>query len=254
MTPEDEARALVRLLWRAYTPVGTPRRGPRQRFTVDDVVAEAVALADSDGLAAVTVRSLARRMGVGAMSLYTYVPTREVLVALMVDATIASRPVPAPEATVRDSLAALVRDLRAEYLAHPWMLDCSPWRDALGPGRLHRYEAQLTLIDDLPIDDVQRDAIVTLLESFAAGSAREAVGARAAQSSGMTDHQWWDVVGPELAALTPAGAFPLANRVGTAVGERYEAPGSGDDGFETGLAVLLDGIERLASGGSRPHA
>ncbi|WOC13843.1 TetR/AcrR family transcriptional regulator C-terminal domain-containing protein [Gordonia sp. MP11Mi] len=243
MTPQEEAKALVRLLWRAESESASPRRGPKQRFTVDEVVTEAVALADADGLAAVTVRTLARRIGIGAMSVYTYVPTRDVLVALMVDAVAVDRGVPAPGATVRQSLAATARDLRAEYLEHPWLLEVSQWRDTLGPGRLRRYEAQLAAVDELPVDDVERDALITLVESFAAGSARAAVGARVASTGAMTDRQWWDVVGPELAAVMPDGRFPLASRVGTAVGERYGAPGSGIDGFEMGLAVLLDGIE-----------
>ncbi|MCF8589177.1 TetR/AcrR family transcriptional regulator C-terminal domain-containing protein [Gordonia liuliyuniae] len=243
MSPEEEAKALVRLLWRAESEPASPRKGPRQRFTVDEVVAEAIALADADGLAAMTVRTLARRLGIGAMSVYTYVPTRDVLIALMVDAVALERGVPAPGATVRESLTATARDLRAGYLEHPWLLEVSPWRDALGPGRLQRYEAQLAAIDELPVDDVERDALITLVESFAAGSARDAVGARAASKGAMTDPQWWGVVGPELAAVMPDGRYPLATRVGTAVGERYGAPGSGVDGFELGLAALLDGIE-----------
>ena len=67
------------LLWRHEPAVAaelarTARRGPRQRLTVDDVVDAAIDLADREGLAAVTMRSLAQHLGVGAMSVYTYVP------------------------------------------------------------------------------------------------------------------------------------------------------------------------------------
>lgn len=243
MSPEDEGRALVRLLWRAEA--GEPaagRKGPKQRLTVDEVVDSAIALADAEGLAAVTMRALAARLGVGPMSVYTYVPTRDVLVALMVDAVALAQPPVERLATVRASLVAAVRMRRDEYLGHPWLLDAPSWRDVLGPGRLTHYEAQLALIEDLPIDDIERDWMLVLLESFAAGAARSS-GARGAASRPMTDAQWWDVVGPELAAVMPADRFPLAGRVGTAVGEHYSAPGDPDAGFERGLQVLLDGLE-----------
>ena len=242
MTPEDEGRALVRLLWRSET--GEPvraRKGPKQRLTVDEIVDSAIALADAEGLAAVTMRALAGRLGIGPMSVYTYVPTRDVLVALMVDAVALAQAPVAPSSTVRASLAAAVRARREEYLAHPWLLDAPSWRDVLGPGRLSHYEAQLGLIEELPIGDIERDWLLVLLESFAAGAARSS-GARGAASRPLTDAQWWEVVGPELAAVMPAGRFPLAGRVGTAVGEHYSAPGDPDAGFELGLEVLLDGI------------
>ncbi|KXP14356.1 TetR/AcrR family transcriptional regulator [Tsukamurella pseudospumae] len=248
MNPEDEGRALVRLLWRSET--GEParaRKGPKQRLTVDEVVASAIGLADAEGLAAVTMRALAARLGVGPMSVYTYVPTRDVLVALMVDMVAAAQPPVERLVTLRESLVAVVRARRDEYLAHVWLLDAPSWRDVLGPGRIAQYEAQLALLDDLPIDDIERDWLLVLLESFAAGAARSS-GARGAAARPLTDAQWWEVVGPELATVMPAGRYPLAGRVGTAVGEYYSAPGDPDAGFERGLQVLLDGLESTIPG------
>ena len=244
MDPRDEARALVRMLWRGQGAQAVrPRRGPRQKYTVDEVVGRAIELADAEGLAAVTMRALGQRLGIGPMSVYTYVPTRDVLVALMVDAVAAAQEPVTARATVRASLAAAVRSRRAEYLAHSWLLDAPSWRDVLGPGRLLHYEAQLTLVEDLPMNDLERDWLIVLLESFAAGAARSS-GARGASTRSLTDAQWWEVVGPELAAASGAERFPLAQRVGTTVGEYYSAPSDPDAGFELSLDVLLDGIEK----------
>ncbi|WP_259144738.1 TetR/AcrR family transcriptional regulator [Tsukamurella ocularis] len=248
MNPEDEGRALVRLLWRAEAGEPAPgRKGPKQRLTVDEVVASAIELADAEGLAAVTMRALAARLGVGPMSVYTYVPTRDVLVALMVDAVALAQPPVERLATLRASLVAAVGARRDEYLAHTWLLDAPSWRDVLGPGKIGQYEAQLALLEDLPIGDLERDWLIVLLESFAAGAARSS-GARGAASRPMTDAQWWEVVGPELAALMPPGKYPIAGRVGTVVGEYYSAPGDPDAGFELGLQALLDGLESRIPG------
>ena len=71
----DPARTLA-LLWRAGQP---SRRGPRPRLDVDTVVDAAIALADEQGLEAVTMRALAARLRVSAMTLYGYVPGKDEL-------------------------------------------------------------------------------------------------------------------------------------------------------------------------------
>lgn len=244
MTAEEEARALVRLLWRDpdQAPAAAGRRGPKPRVSVDEVVTSAIGLADAVGLGAVSMRALAARLGLGPMSLYTYVPTRDVLLALMVDRVAADTPVPAAASTVLESLDAMTRALRREYLAHPWLLEVSQWRQVLGPHRLQRYESQLQIIESVPMSDLARDHVISALTAFVIGNARESVGARTAAESGLTDEDWWAVVGPALTSVMPPGGFPLAGRVGSAVGQHYRAPGDPDDGFDFGLARLLDGL------------
>src|SRR5688572_27806436 len=78
----DPARTLA-LLWRRAER-GT--RGPRPKLSVDAVVDAAIALADEAGLQAVSMRTLAGRLGVSAMTLYTYVPGKAELLDLMLDA------------------------------------------------------------------------------------------------------------------------------------------------------------------------
>src|SRR5690348_6674463 len=79
----DPARTLA-LLWR--TGDEQPRRGPRPRRSIDDVVQEAIAFADDAGLDALTIRALATRLGLSPMALYTYVPGKAELLDLMLDA------------------------------------------------------------------------------------------------------------------------------------------------------------------------
>src|ERR1700681_4164034 len=78
----DPARSLA-LLWRDSAVV--PRHGPRQGLSIDAVVASATQVADTEGLEAVTMRQVARALGVAAMTLYTYVPSKAELLDLMLD-------------------------------------------------------------------------------------------------------------------------------------------------------------------------
>ncbi|PRC41315.1 TetR family transcriptional regulator, partial [Mycobacterium sp. ITM-2017-0098] len=68
----DPARTLE-LLWRTSGETRATR-GPKQRTTVDAVVAAAIDIADTDGLGALTIRSVAARLGIAPMATYTYVP------------------------------------------------------------------------------------------------------------------------------------------------------------------------------------
>ena len=81
------ARDLIDLLWRDHPAAPTAgSRGPRARVTASEVVAAAVALADAEGLEAMTVRRLSGDLGISAMSLYTHIGSRDDLLVLMADA------------------------------------------------------------------------------------------------------------------------------------------------------------------------
>ena len=77
----DPARSLE-LLWGARR---TPTRGPKPGLSVERIVYAAIELADAEGLAALSMRRVAERLGVGTMSLYTYVPGKAELLDVMVD-------------------------------------------------------------------------------------------------------------------------------------------------------------------------
>lgn len=241
-----QARQIVELLWRADQPT---RRGPRPRVGVDDVVGTAVRLADADGLATLSIRSVAAALGLRPMSIYTYVPSKDTLLLLMVDAVAADDgPIEAGQ-PLRGRLAAIAGQYRSELLRHPWLLSVPRWRGVLGPHLSRRYERHLAVLDGagpasgVPFDDVELDTIVAALRAFATGSARAEIDARSASAdSGQTDAQWWDIYGPLLAEVMPADEFPVSARVGSTVGELYQAPGDTDAAYEFGLTRLIDGI------------
>ena len=60
-----EGRQVVELLWAPSSQVGV--RGPKPRTSLAEVVAAGVAIADAEGLAALSIRKVASLMGIGAM-------------------------------------------------------------------------------------------------------------------------------------------------------------------------------------------
>lgn len=134
-----EGRRIVALLW--DPPEVTTGRGPRAKLTLAEVVAAGMAEADESGLAALSIRRVAKRLGIAAMSVYTYVPGRSELVELMIDAAYAEFSLPDPALGWRERLSAHVEQSWLMLRRHPWLLDYNVARMPVGPHVLDVEEA-----------------------------------------------------------------------------------------------------------------
>jgi AcrR family transcriptional regulator len=241
----DPARSLA-LLWRTREKSGGKGKG-RPDLSVDAVVRAAIEIADTDGLAALSMRRVAERLGVGTMSLYTYVPGKAELLDVMLDTVVGEYERPAViEGGWRAALEFIARERWSLYQRHPWMLYVATSRPPLGPNITAAYEYELTAIDGIGLTDLEMDSVVTLMGGYVHGAARGAVeAAQATQHTGMTDEQWWHAHSPYLATIMDASRYPLASRVGSASGEAHNAAYNPGHAFEFGLERILDGIETL---------
>lgn len=250
-----EARRTIDLMW--FPDAAPSRRGRRPALSVARVVTAAIALADAEGLEAVTMRRVSQELGVVPMTLYTYVPDKAALLDLMLDRLYLDMPRrPRPDQPWRERLAAIAEENRALYARHPWAAGLPASRPPLGPGLMAKYEYELTAFDGVGLDDVETDSALTYLLGFVQGSARAAADARAAaERSAQTDAEWWAASGPALAMIVDPEAFPHATRVGTAAGEALGGAYQPEHAWTFGLERVLDGlgvlIERRASDNHR---
>ncbi|WP_026925121.1 TetR/AcrR family transcriptional regulator [Glycomyces arizonensis] len=244
-TADAPKPSLLELLWREAP--ASPRRGPRKGLTVDAVVDAAIAIADAEGLEAVTMRRIAQSLGVAPMTLYTYVPGKAELIVLMLDALYAA--MPRTETTGRlwrERLAAVARDNYAMYRAHPWAAAASQTRPPLGPGQCAKYEHELRSLDDTGLSDVERDDALAYLLAFVRTAAADAARAEAErETTAMSDREWWESNGPLLAKVFDAERYPTAARVGQAAGEAHGAAFEPRHAFDFGLERTLDGLAAL---------
>ncbi|MBF6285123.1 TetR/AcrR family transcriptional regulator C-terminal domain-containing protein [Nocardia cyriacigeorgica] len=242
----DPVRTLE-LLWRVPTPSG---RGPKQRSSVDEVVAAAIEIADTEGLEAVTMRAVATHLGLTPMATYTYVPGKAELIDLMLDAVYLAMPRPDLGGLPwRERVTTIATENRAMLTKHPWVAYIPTTRPPLGPGQTAKYDHELRAFDGLGLDDVQMDAALTYLLGFVTSVARIATDtARAAAESNQSDSEWWERAAPLLETCITAEQYPLATRVGAAAGSAFDGAYSADHAYEFGLARVLDGLDRLISG------
>jgi len=86
------------------------------------IVAAALAIADAEGFAAVSMRRVAQELGVGTMSLYYYAKSKAELVSAMDDALMAEVLVQALPEDWHEALTAIALRTRDVFVRHPWAL------------------------------------------------------------------------------------------------------------------------------------
>jgi len=160
----QDVDAHVRRLWRRRgTAAPGPRRGPRPQLDLDEILDAAIALADADGLAAVSTRAVAARFDKTAMALYPYVGTKENLLALMRDHASAMPPWDDPDTGLADALRAWAQALFDVYVAHPWLAE-RPWADASqGPNEHDWLERLVGILDSHGVPPTRRAVAVTMV-------------------------------------------------------------------------------------------
>ncbi|MEV4085477.1 TetR/AcrR family transcriptional regulator C-terminal domain-containing protein [Nonomuraea fuscirosea] len=225
-------------IWSRPSP---PRRPV---LTREAIVAAAVALADAEGLDAVSIRRVAAELDARAMTLYSYIERKEDLLALMLDEISAEVLVAEPlPADWREALLLLARRERELVRRHPWRVDLVHQRVAVGPNGLRHVEQKLAAFDGLEIDRLTAWRFLAVFNDYMTGFViREAVERAAPREQGIDDAERAAVAEPYIRELVDGGELArLAPMIEQGV------PGA-DDNFERGLGWVLDGIERHLHG------
>ncbi|GHG19556.1 MULTISPECIES: GntR family transcriptional regulator [Amycolatopsis] len=245
------AKALERLsqegLVRAEPRSGTvvadrDRRGGQRGLTREQLVRTAIAIADTEGLGALSMRGVAARLGVAAMAPYRYVRGKDELVLLMADAAFGERGYPAkPSGDWRERLTLGGRTLWALFRRHPWLAQLGPITRPLPLRNLAVHgEWALSALAELNVDAATLCNLHVLFFGHIQGMAVHLEREQSAlASSGLTDDDWMDHQAPAVAAMTtghPTFARMLADLTETG----YDLVL--DDIFELGMRALLDGL------------
>ena len=202
--------------------MSTQKDTPKQKLSRERIAAAALALADREGFAEVSMRRVALELRVGTMSLYYSVKTKDDLVAAMDDALMAEAIVPSLPKDWRRAIMLIARRTHGIFTRHPWalvsMLSAPP-----GLNAMRHMEQCLVALSETNLTGKQKMTLLALVDDFVFGHAlREAGGDQ-------------DVDSEFAAAQIAAGAFPQIQKMFAA--GRAEAR---KDRFERGLRMLLD--------------
>lgn len=216
--------------------VGRPARVSRR-----EVVAAAIAVADEDGLAKLSMRAVAKALGVGTMTLYSHVPGREELIDLMIEHAHSELDLPGADLAWRPALEMYARSQWTMLRAHPWLLDLNPWRMPLGPHVLAAQEAGARCLVDTGLGATQVVETIGILDNAIIGAARSAVAEAADEVREGEDYEsYWTGSSQFWEERFDPARFPTMTRLWS-VGA-YDTAATP---FDLRLGGLLDTIELL---------
>lgn len=219
-------QAEFELLWGEAT---RNARGRPAGLSRERIVAEAVAIADAEGLQKVSMKHLAERLGSGVMSLYRHVPGKDELVLLMYDSLLAG-PAPLPEADHwRQILRHWGLGVRDLFTTHPWALTVATSERTMGPGEAAWVDTvigRLTAVG-MPVE-LGLTAVLTV-DCFALGAVRPEI------NGTEQDTQFFSF----LADPAIRARFPNLARLA-----EPDTVTDMVDHFEFGLDRVLDGLEQ----------
>jgi len=221
-------------------------RSDRVSLTRERVLRAAVELADEEGIDALTMRRLGRRLGVEAMSLYNHVADKDDLLDGMAEVIAAELEVPTGFPDWRASIRSSACAAHAVMLRHPWASRVVESRTRSGPARLRLVDATVGVLTGagFPMRVVIQS--IMALDSYTYGYALQedawpypAEGAqeRAAAFSETVPRQAYPHMTALLDHVADLEAGPLVD-------------------FEFGLDLLLGGLERMltAPGARQPRS
>lgn len=147
-----------------------PRRGRRPSVSRDDVLAAALRLVESDGLAALTMRDLARALGVAVGTVYAAAGAKEEILQGLADTVLGDLArVPVADLPWRAALVALFGEWHGLMLAHPAIAQLSVLEPLVGPGISAGHDTIFAIIHAAGFGDAEAITLFTTLSSYTAG-------------------------------------------------------------------------------------
>jgi AcrR family transcriptional regulator len=220
-------------------PVPARSRPQPSRLTLDSIVDAAARIIAADGYDALNMRRLAQECGVGVMTLYGYVRTKDELLQALADRLFQLVELPDDVSLPwQERIIGVLRSVRAVFLDHPELLAITAMHRLDGPGVYRGAEYLFGALEEAGLTGQEIVFAFDALVSFTLGFVQREVGADRSVAGPL----------PGLHRL-PREQFPrVIDLAGHLVARDPEA------GFEAGLVLLISGIAAGAGGGRRKRS
>lgn len=204
----------------------------------DKVLHAALRLADRRGIESLTMRNLARELGVEAMTLYYYVPNKDAVLEGIADLVASEIELPDPGPDWKTATRQRALSAHQVLIRHPW--SSMLWmRVNIGPARMRYMDSALRGFRDAGLSPAMTELAFHAVENHIVGYTLQEMSFTlpAGDLAEFAD---------EFLRQLPTDEYPyLAEHVRQHM--THESIGGGD--FEFGLELLLDGIERVRAQG-----
>ena len=224
-----------------------PPTEQRAQLSKELVLETAVALAARDGIESLSMRKLAAELGAGAMSLYHYVPNKEVLLDGMVDIVFREIELPPTDLDWRTAMRRRARSTRDVMNRHRWAVGLMESRATPGPASFRLHDAVLGCLREGGFSIEMTIQAYSVLDAYIYGFALQEKtvpfedaeeGAAVAQEQARKFAE--EAAEQQTAAL--AEEFPYLAEV--VAGHVANVGFDFGSAFEHGLDLILDALER----------
>jgi len=195
-----------------------------------------VAVADADGIDGLTIRSLAKSLGVKPMSVYYYVANKDEILDGIVDLVFSEIELPEVGRDWRAEIRRRAHSARLVLRAHPWAIGLMESRTSPGPATLRHHDVVIGTLRAAGFPPQLTAHAYALLDSYTYGFALQEAGLPFEQSGTVGD------VAEPIMEQFSTGGYPHLVEMAT---DYYLQPGYNfGDEFEWGLDLILDGLDR----------
>ena len=203
----------------------------------DEVVRVAVTVADAGGIDALSMRALARRLSVAPMALYKHVENKEDLLDDMIDVVFAEVGFPLDGTGWRTAMRQRAMAMREALLRHPWAIGLMESRSRPGPANLQHHNAVMGCLREAGFSFMMAIRAYNTMDSYIYGSLLQQ-----RNLPFETPEESADLVAEIMASTSLAEEYPYLAEVVVELAKRgYDYR----EAYESGLDLILDGIERL---------
>jgi AcrR family transcriptional regulator len=219
----------VGMLWGRPVPV---LRGVEPDDAVGEIANVAITIADREGLAGLSVRRVASKLGVPATKLSSYLVSKDDLLDLIFDAVYGEidAETSAAEQSWRPALQTVAAATKGALVRHPWALELMGTRPPYGPNGLRSSERALAAVDGIGLDSFQMTSAVNTVLAYVCGSVRREQHGEPSADAGETAQYLLNAVS--------SGEYPRLARIFSDNQDLTEAAS-----YDAGLEQVLDGID-----------
>lgn len=217
-----------------------PASTPRPPLSRERVIAAAVAVADERGVTAVSMRKVAERLGVEAMSLYHHVANKDAILDGIVDAVFAEIELPEPDLDWRTAMRQRATSARDALSRHSWALALIESRPNAGPATLRHHDAVIGSLRAAGFSIADAVHAISVIDSYVYGFALQE------QQLPFATPEELENAASELVRRIPTDAYPHLQEVAAA--HTMQSGYTYADEFAFGLELILGSLEQLLVG------
>ncbi len=216
-----------------------PSAEPRASLSRERVLRAAVLLADEEGVASLTMRKLAEKLGVKAMSLYHHLANKDEVLDGMLDIVFSEIDLPPSGADWKTAMRQRAISAREALSRHPWAIGLLESRANPGPATLKHHDAVIGSLREAGFSIAMAAHAFSALDSYIYGFALQELNLPFDTSEELEE------VAELILRQMPADRYPHL----TEMMEHALKPGYAyANEFEFGLDLILGGLERIRDG------